>query len=154
MGHSCFIRNGVTKMTKLGIDLMTELTRLHTLHIKNEFDWRTTTTLLTWMNNMRERNRDGARAVAVSFVKRADEAGWDTASQTELESQAACEDCRAPATTSATCGPGYGWVIGQGRCVADGAVESGWVGRHAVGAKGGVRGRARSRDCRTSTWSR
>ena len=97
MAHSCYIKNGVPQGSRLNVDLSTELMRLHALVVLNKFDWKSTPTTLMWLNNMRERHRRGTTEVNVSFVAREDERGWDSASQTEFRSQAACEECAEPA---------------------------------------------------------
>ena len=57
--HGCFITHGVPKEVKMKAEMAAEITQLHALHLAGEFDWRLTTTSLSWLGRKQATQASG-----------------------------------------------------------------------------------------------
>ena len=73
MEHSCFISRGVPEGVKLTADFSAEINRLHSLHVKGQFSWKTTQTTLRWLIRAQAAARDQTATAAVGEVSYADD---------------------------------------------------------------------------------
>ena len=55
--HACFIAHGIPRRAKMVASQMSEVLRLHLLHLEGSFNWLTTPTSLRWVGVARSRGR-------------------------------------------------------------------------------------------------